>query len=253
MIIDLADLNFDLCAIEFDRSQLEYPHGYIEEREKVWQQEKAVCGNNLWNGTVYTIKRFALLLPHQVIFSLGICQYKDLIFKRIYGGDNIIKKYGRKFLVYHTAVLIIPVTTDGKYVFGVVAKNGFFAAGKIVLLGGALNYDEGKINSFADIRAFAAKELAEETRLNINPERLKLASLNSYKFTYHFVFFLILDIASTELNKISKIGELSNLVAFSQSELAELSSHPASDYVRFYGNYLQYFGDRFKNKFEKNS
>ncbi len=249
MIIDLSDLNFDLVEIKFCDRFREYPDSYIREREKIWQEQKAICGDNLWNGTVYTIEQFSLQLPEKVSLSLSICQYKDLIFKRTYGSNNILKNYGSQFLVYHTAVLIIPVTRDSKYVFGVVAKNGFFEAGKIVLLGGALNYNEGKVNKFEDIRSFAAKELAEETLLNVNPEQLKLASLNSYKFTYHFLFFLQLEIESKDLNAIVKQDELSNLLAFSRQELANLSHSPVSDYVKFYGNYLQYFGDRFKENF----
>ena len=135
MIIDLSDLDFEQVTIEFNDSQLKYPDDYIRERERIWRQEKGVCGDNLWNGTVYTVKQFSLFSPQQILLSLGICQYKDLIFKRVYGGDNIFKKYGSEFLVYHIGILIIPVTTDDKYVFGVVAKNGFFEAGKVYFIG----------------------------------------------------------------------------------------------------------------------
>lgn len=249
MIIDLSNLDFDRVEIEFRDRFREYPDDYIREREKIWQQQKSVCGDNLWNGTVYTIERFSLLSPNKVAIALSICQYKDLIFKRFYGGDNIIRDYGSDLLVYHTAVLIIPITKDGKYVFGVVAKNGFFEAGKVVLLGGALNYDEGKVNNFEDIRAFAAKELEEETLLKIKPEQLQLASLNNYKFTYHFLFFLQLDISSKDISTIVKQDELSNLLVFSHQELENFSNSPVSDYVQFYGNYLQYFGDRFHTSY----
>ena len=119
---------------------------------------------------------------------------------------------------------------------------------KFILLGGSLNYHESKVNKFADIRAFAAKELEEETLLKIDPKQLKLASLNSYKFTYHFVFFLKLDRAGKDINSISRTGELSKLLAFSHQELYGLSNYPVSDYVKFYGHYLQYFGERFNHK-----
>ena len=245
MMIDLSDKSFEEIILRFADNVREYCDRYLSDREKVWQEQKLICGDNLWNGTVYTVENILILSEQKIRIDLSTCQYKDILFKKNGGADILAKNYDRNYLFSHVGVIVIPVTADNKYIFGVVGKDGYFRKGQICFIGGSLNYDESKISNLEDVRLFAARELREETRLNLNPEKLKLVSLDYYNYSYHFVFFLKIAIDSREVDKISKPGELSNLLAISEKEIDNHSNNFGSNYIQFYRKYLDYFKSKF--------
>ena len=125
------------------------------EREQVWaeQMEKVLArSGHMWNGEVYTLEDVYVSAPDQVILGMSTCEYKDLVFGFLKGQAHIAGKYGEDYLSRFTGVNCVPLTKDGKFVFGIRADRPEQGEPPIGGIGGTLNKDEMEIQSFADIR-----------------------------------------------------------------------------------------------------
>ena len=133
---------------------------YVSEREEVWNRElerAEETGIDIWNGIVYTIEE--LLQPDEEILHivLGSCEYKDIIFRIVKGRPNIINEYGISHLPKYITLDCIPVTKDGKFVFGIRGNSTLPDGGCIGLIGGTANKDEMEIRGFDDLEKFMIK------------------------------------------------------------------------------------------------
>ena len=96
----------------------------LAEREQVWaeQMERVLARNgHMWNGEIYTLEDMFVPAPDQVILGMSTCEYKDLVFGFLKGHTYIAGKYGEDYLPRFTGVSCVPLTKDGKFVFGIRA------------------------------------------------------------------------------------------------------------------------------------
>ena len=219
MIIQFSEAELNHLAIHpVDRR--EYPGAYCAEREQVWveQMAKVLARNGqMWNGEVYTLEDI-LSGEDRIELHMSTCEYKDIVFRMLKGQDYIASQYGAEYLVRFTGVNCVPVTQDGKFMFGLRADRPELGAPPIGGIGGTLNKDEMEIHTFEDIRRFMLREIQEETALECTLDDLRFFHLFYMASSYHFWFITRLPIHSSEINRFHRPGEFSSLLALTQAE-----------------------------------
>ena len=212
---------------------------YLEERERVWQArltKAQTTGEHLWNGEPYTIEHFIQVDETHVLLEMSSCEYKDIVFRVTKGVAAIVQTYGTDYLPQYVTVDCIPVTSDGRFIFGVPAPLTTAPSGMVGLIGGMLNKDEMTVSSFADIVAFMRKEVCEETTLVCHAEDLTLFSSNVFRGKYEFLFTFEAHIHSAEVSSLGTPEEFEQLVA---TDLAgAMAIDNGLDAFRYAKNYL---------------
>jgi 8-oxo-dGTP pyrophosphatase MutT (NUDIX family) len=191
---------------------------YQDEREIVWtaQMEKVLArGGKLWNGEIYTLEDVLSPVEGQIILKMSTCEYKDLMFLAIKGPEHISGQFGEAHQFHFTGVSCVPMTRDGKYVFGIRADRDVPMLGGI---GGNLNKDEMEIHFFDDIRGCMLREIQEETALECQNDDLRFFGLHVSGGLYLFLFTVALPIHSEDVNHYHRSGEFSSLVALTLKE-----------------------------------
>lgn len=191
---------------------------YLEEREQAWvaQMERVLARNgHMWNGELYTLDEIQSLIEGQVVLRLGTCEYKDLVFQALQGGATIATRFGENHCLHFSGVICVPVTLDGKFVFGIRADRGEPTFGGI---GGNLNKDEQEVHSFTDICQSMLREIQEETALPCQMEDLRFFGLHVSGGMHIFWFTALLPINSADINQYHRPGEFSSLITMTQSE-----------------------------------
>jgi hypothetical protein len=196
---------------------------YLEEREQVWtaEMEKVIARHDhMWNGEIYTLEE---IVPsaEQVTFRVSTGEFKDAIFRQVKGHPYVVEKYGPDYFFRFMTVDCVPVTQDGKFVFGI---RGDWAGGgthPVGIIGGGINKDEMEIQNFSDICRFMQKEITEETAIQCSSDELKLYALVSQDGIYSFMFNLHLLIHSSQIDQFHRDGEFSQLVAWNEQEALE--------------------------------
>lgn len=69
------------------------------------------------------IDKFVQIDDENIIMVLGVCEFKDIIFRINKGIPYIAKKYGISYITEFITLDCIPVTTDNKFVFGLRYNN----------------------------------------------------------------------------------------------------------------------------------
>lgn len=193
---------------------------YLEEREQAWtaQMEQVLARNgHMWNGEIYTWEDILIPNENRVILRVGTCEYKDVVFRFLQGHEYVNERYGDESLVRIMGVNVMPVTADGKFVFGQRADRPEQGA-PVGGIGGMLNKDETEIRTFAEIRGHAFTELQEETALPVAPQDLRFFGLFAAGHSYHFLFAVRLAVGSAEIQNYHRPGEFSRLLAFTEQE-----------------------------------
>lgn len=193
---------------------------YLEERECSWEAQMAqVLARNghMWNGEIYTWENILIPVENRVIIRVGTCEYKDVVFRFLRGREYVSERYGDEALVRIMGVNVMPITSDGEFVFGQRADRPEQGA-PVGGIGGTLNKDEIEIHTFADVRRHAFTELQEETALPVVLEDLRFFGLYAAGYTYNFWFVVRLAIDSSEIYHYHRPGEFSRLLAFSEQE-----------------------------------
>ena len=219
MITHFSETELARLTIE-PLARRERPAAYLHEREQVWtaQMEKVLArGGQMWNGEIYTLEDIFSADPDQLVLRMSTCEYKDLVFRFLKGPADIVKRYGPDHLVRFSGVNCVPLTQDGKYVFGIRADRPEQGQ-PIGCIGGTLNQDEMVIHTFADIRQCMLREIQEETALACQAQDLRFVGLYSVLCSHHFWFTLRLPLHSQEINRCHRPGEFSSLIAISQEE-----------------------------------
>jgi hypothetical protein len=219
---------------------------YIDEREKVWlvEMEKTLArGDSMWNGEIYTVEHILQSGEEQVQFLVSTCEYKDVVFRFVKGAQHLLEKYGRSVLFHGIGVAFIPLTADDRFIFGI---RGDFAMGgthPIGLIGGNLNKDEMVVRNFTDLRAFALKEIEEETVLEVSPEKLHFVAMSYERHLYQFLFAARLPYAGDVVEQLNKPGEFSRMVAMNQKEVCEVQI-PLSGSFAYWRDHLNLVLDK---------
>jgi 8-oxo-dGTP pyrophosphatase MutT (NUDIX family) len=196
---------------------------YLEEREQVWagQMEKVLARKGqMWNGEIYTFEDILTRGDEQIVMRMSTCEYKDLVFRFLKGQEYIAGRFGEAYLFRFTGVTCVPLTADGKYIFGIRADRPEQGA-PIGVIGGTLNKDEMEIHSFADIRQCMLREIQEETALECPITHLRFFGLYFSSYSNQFRFTVRLSIHSQDINQYHRPGEFSSLIAYSQQEANE--------------------------------
>ncbi len=217
-----------LSETELVNAQISYqipkplPNRYLTERENVWNKHirKAVkSGKNIWNGIIYTIIDWTQIDKENLFITLSSCEYKDIVFRNNKGLTYIIRNYGIESISKFITFDCIPVTSDGKYVFGLRGNTTNVKSGSIGLIGGTANKDEMEITSPDDFKKFMIKEIEEETQIVVNEHSLSLFSINQFNGKFEFLYKLELNINSYEIDKIFKKGEFVDILCLSKQEV----------------------------------
>ena len=176
---------------------------YLEAREKVWQQkldDAHVRGLELWNGEIYVIERFIQTDESDLVIELSTCEYKDITFTSHHTIQGIVRDYGADHLHPYITINGIPVTEDGRCVFGLRSAHIFASDNMIGLIGGTANKDEMPINALDEVRRFMHMEMQEETRLIYDERDLTLLGLHHYRGKYEFLYTIRLPITADRLS-----------------------------------------------------
>ena len=216
---------------------------YIDEREEVWKRELMKAkesGKAIWNGIVYTIEEMLQPDEETLHIVMGSCEYKDIIFRIVKGRPNIVKEYGLSYMPKYVTLDCIPVTRDGKFVFGIRGNSSLPDGGSIGLIGGTANKDEMEINSGADFGKYMISEIEDETRILVDENKLSLYSINQFNAKYEFLYRLSLDMDSSEISKYNKEGEFVELLCLSAEEIHRFSG-PTLDAFRYSRLYIDQF------------
>lgn len=239
MIISLSKAELNQLAVQpVDRR--EKPSDYLKERDATWdaQMERVLArGGKMWNGEVYTLEDIFTPGEEQVTLRMSTCEYKDLVFRMLKGDEAITARYGGEYLARFVGVSVVPVTRDGRFVFGMRADRPEQGEPPIGGIGGTLNKDEMEIHSFTDIRLHMLHEIQEETRLECQAEELRFFGLMAAYSSFHFTFTIRLPLDAGELGHLARPGEFSQLVALTQEETYAISA-PMSRYFRLWRPYL---------------
>lgn len=216
------------------------PSDYLEAREQVWaaQMDKVLArGGKMWNGEVYTLEDILSPAEEQVILRMSTCEYKDLVFRMLKGDEAITAHYGEGYLACFVGVSVVPVTSDGKFVFGIRADRPGPDGPPVGAIGGTLNKDELEIHSFADIRLHMLHEIQEETTLDCAEADFRFFGLFAAFSAFHFAFTVRLALHSGEVASCNRPGEFSRLLALTQAETLALTM-PMSRFLKMWRPYL---------------
>lgn len=211
---------------------------YIQERDKIWKEEMDKAekkGKDFWEGEVYTIHDILHVAAQNVHIYMDTCSYKDIVFKNKLGVRRIVSQYGINCLAEHVSVDCIPITIEGKWVFGKRNDKTMIQKGMLALIGGTLNKDEMKVQTFNDIKRYAKKEIKEETQFRKGLSIIKLHGLYHYIGKYQFLFTIKTSIESSEVDNYNSNSEFSELIALSEEELRNYKGKkvPAFHFMNF--------------------
>ncbi len=248
MISYLTDAEIKKIRIQFQENT-NLSEEYIKERESIWNERITITkklGKNIWNGIIYTIDKFLQIDDRNIHMSLNTCEFKDIVFRINKGIPYIIKKYGISYISKFITLDCIPITTDGKFVFGLRGNNTNVDSGSIGLIGGTANKDEMEIHSFNDFTKFMINEIEEETLANVRENKLTLFSINQFNGKYEFLYKLALDIDSSEIHKIHKNDEFNNLLCLTAKEVQNYNK-PMLDAFIYAKTYIQDLEEQIKN------
>lgn len=214
--------------------------GYLTAREQGWtrrQQRAATEGTHIWNGEIYTIERILQYDEQRLVLEMATCEFKDIVYRVQEGVEAIEGRHGSDHVMPFVTVDCLPMTADGKLVFGVRSRGTTAQPGTLGLIGGTLNRDEMVVERFADIGRFMAQEISEETSLPVRISQLVLFSLNFFRAKYEFLYTCKLDASARDLAQLCKPGEFVQLLALAPQDLDRLDM-PQLDAVRYCRNYL---------------
>ncbi|HEX9062052.1 MAG TPA: hypothetical protein VF941_17895 [Clostridia bacterium] len=176
---------------------LDHTEDYKNRRESYWAAAKkdyASKGKPLWNGTVCTIDAVSET-TEEVIFELGICEYKDIIFP-------VTMKKENDYNPQYANVQCLIEDKEGNILFGMVDE-------KLVCVGGTLRIDDFPINGFGDIEKYMVDEIITETFFLPN-NNISCIGFSSEKNIGTFVFKYTVKDSFLNQNSYLKRGEFSD-------------------------------------------
>lgn len=161
----------------------------------------------------------------QITLGMSTCEYKDVILRMVKGRGSILEKYGAGYFLNTSGVTWIPVTQDGRFVFGIRGDYAGRGTHPMGLIGGTLNKDEMEIYDFAGIRRFMLKEAEEETRFKPDITDLRFVALGHAPHAFLFLFTSRIRLYSEEVTNRNRGGEFSHLKAMSAEEATAYNLH----------------------------
>ncbi len=204
---------------------------YINLREDIWQtktSEWKEAGKELFNGKLYRYMGIEEDNDFATI-KLGLMSYSDRLVRTVLSKDEIVERFGTDYVMKNSCVDVIILTTDGKVAVGVKKNSVDLKQGKLGYIGGNMNADEVVVNSMEDIYTMMMKEIAEESSIIPERERLSFAKLGVSDMWVSFYFIYKLGLSSEEVNKIYKEGEFTEFIAMTPDEIVKTERPAISD------------------------
>jgi hypothetical protein len=123
-------------------------------------------------------------------------------------------------IIYNPYVPIncIPITEDGRCVFGLRVSHIFASDNMLGLIGGVANKDEMPITSLGDVQRFMHMEMQEETNLVYDERTIDLFGLHHYRGKYEFLYTIRLPITAEHLANYQTSGEFVQLIGLTPEE-----------------------------------
>ena len=221
MIIHFSNTELNHLTFQL-QERWERSAAYIEERDQVWDIEMAKVlarQDRMWNGEIYTLEEIVPAAGERITLRVSTSEYRDFIFRNVKGESYIASRFGQDYLFRGMALDCLPVTQDGKFVFGIRADWAGNGTHPVGMIGGTMNKDEMEIHTFEDVRQFMGKEIAEETDLPCLIEDLKFYGLLYQEGFFTFMFTFRLPLHSGEIGAFHRDGEFSRLVAWTRQEV----------------------------------
>ena len=189
-----------------------YNKKYLEDREVVWDnklKDYKDKGIPLWNGSVYYLDEFA-----KDSISIGLCEYKDLVFLEVKKVKDLKEEYNLNFDFIYINVQVLIVDKQCKYLFGTKHNKDYI---EIISVGGTLRFEDGnQIEKFEDIVDYAKKEISIETKIKIDLDSLKYKDMIIDSSICTFLFEYNIDVIEDNL---LNIGEFDGFVIIEKSEI----------------------------------
>ncbi len=161
-----------------------YNDKYLKDREKLWSKKLIEYKKNntpLWNGDIYYLDS----IENNTV-SVGLCEYKDLIFLDEFGICQIKDLYKLNFNFIYINVQVLLFTENGRYLFG-TKKYGDYT--EIISVGGTLRFEDGnKINDFVDVKNYMKRELEIETNIKVEDKKIKFIDIVNKNNICTFLF-----------------------------------------------------------------
>lgn len=209
-----------------------YTQKYLEDREIFWNVKiKEYKDNNipLWNGSVYYLDK---MLGDNI--TIGLCEYKDLIFLGTNSAKEIQKKYDIDFNFLYINIQILLSDGSGVFLFGTKSKNGYI---EIITVGGTLRLENGNIiKKFEDIVEYAKNEISVETKIKIETNKLKYLSMIVNNNICTFLFEYHLDFLD---EKILNMGEFDGVVCLKKEDIFAGNKFRANKRLESIKDYLE--------------
>jgi hypothetical protein len=199
-------------------------------REEIWQQtveEGKQVGKEFYNGEIYRLINFD---EESRIIQFGTMQYADRLLKTKISQEEIVQRFGKDHVMQHCVVNAILVTSDKKLVVGVKKNSVDLKQGKLGYIGGNLNADEVKVNSFEDIYTMMLREIEEETNIDSQRERISFRKLVANGNFASFYFIYQLGISSEEIDTIYREGEFIKLETMTPNEIVSTDRVGITDF-----------------------
>lgn len=214
---------------------------YVRDRDASWDdmvEEGRKNGKEFWNGLLYSfegIYQNDLTCP---VIYFGQMQYKDRLFKKKIGEEDIVLKYGHENLLIHCGVSLNIITKDKRFVIGRKRSSIGFQKSIYAQIGGNLNKDELQINDFSDIKKYILKETEEESGLKLNLNDVKFQQISAFDSYRGFNFVYYSNLSQEDVRKIQPTEEFLTFETLNLNEILELKEKGISDF-EFSKNYLE--------------
>lgn len=209
-----------------------YNKKYLEDREIFWNVKiKEYMDRNipLWNGSVYYLDKMV-----EGNITMGLCEYKDLIFLDANNVEEIQNKYDIKFNFLYINIQVLLSNRNGSFLFGTKSQNGYT---EIIAVGGTLRLENGKIiKKFEDIVEYAKNEISVETKIKIITNKLKYIDIIVNNNICTFLFEYHLDFLD---EKILNMGEFDGAVFLKKRDVFVEDKFRANKRLESIKDYLE--------------
>lgn len=214
---------------------------YLKERDESWEEmviQGSDKGKKFWNGKLYSIEGFSQTDLNNPVIYFGEMEYKDRLFKKKIGEEELIKRFGKENLLLHCGVSVVITTKDKKIVVGKKRMSVGLEKSVLSHVSGNLNKDELHVKDIKDLYSYILKEMEEEINIEIKKERLKFNQINLFNSYCGFDFVYESKLTAKEVSGIPSSEEFISLEALDIDEVLNSQEKCISDF-QFSKRYLK--------------
>ena len=181
MISKLIYDYYKKSVFRFDKSKLEMPEDVNSDISKNWEYINE-SGKKFINGDLFTISAIGVDEKKALNFTVKKTDYAHYLY-------SVKNDFSGKYICRSIASNILPITSDGYYILGVMAKNTSLSS-KIKFIGGALSEHDLCEDRLEPLKCIK-RETLEEIGLDINEKKDVLNLEPKYFVTRKDLLFLL--------------------------------------------------------------